>query len=206
MTRLTLLCAALVSIASAPAAAQTPLELEYEHAQAELQAAIREAAGSTRAALVLPVAALENPFVAQSVAPIVIDPESKLALEGYDPVGYFTEGEAMLGDPSFQAEYDGAMFFFASAEHRDMFAAAPEKFLPAYGGYCTETIAMGALTPASPLHWTVHGDRLYLTRSAAANDAFREKRGRSIEAANEQWALADAFRNNVNFKATERGG
>lgn len=206
MLRLSFAAAVLASAIAMPAAAQTQLELEYAKAQQELQAAIRQAAGSTRAALVLPISALENPFLAESVAPIAKDPESHLAMEGYDPVGYFSQGEAILGDPAYRAEYDGAVFFFASAEHRDMFAAAPEKYVPAFGGYCTETIAMGALTPASPLHWTVHGDRLYLTRSEAANEAFREHRGRSIEAANEHWALADAFRSNANFKATRRGG
>ena len=181
-------------------------DAEYAKAQAELQKAINDAAGSTRPAIVLPVSALENAAVAQSFTPIVKDPESNVAIEGYDPVGYFTENKAMLGDPAFRAEYEGAVFFFAKAEHRDAFLENPKKFIPAYGGYCTETIAAGALTPASPLNWTLHGDRLYLTRSPAANEAFRGRRAESIEAADQHWKQADLFRMNNNFKATNRDG
>ena len=186
--------------------AQAQPDTDYEKSRSALQAAIHEAAGSTRAAIVLPVSALENPAIAQSISSVVKDPESSLALEGYDPVGYFTEGEAMLGDPAYQAEYDGAVFYFASAEHRAMFIDNPERYAPAFGGYCTETLANGALTPASPLHWTVHGDRLYLTRSAGANKAFREHRGRSVEASDKYWMQADLFLTNANFSAVSEEG
>lgn len=190
----------------AQAQTQSAPDAEYAAAQAKLRMAIHDAAGSTRSAIVLPVSALENPVVAGSFQPVARDPETRIAIEGYDPVGYFTDNKAMLGDPAFRAEHDGAVYFFATAEHREMFLATPKKFLPAYGGYCTETIAMGSLTPASPLHWTVHGDRLYLTRSAAANKEFREHRARSLDAANEYWAAADAFRDKANIAAVRKEG
>ncbi|MEM9014112.1 MAG: YHS domain-containing (seleno)protein [Pseudomonadota bacterium] len=196
-------CAA---FSSGSAMSQADIDAEYEARKAKLQMAIVDAAGSAMTAIVLPVEALANPIAVSSFSPIVRDPESRLALEGYDPVGYFTESTAMLGDPEFQAEYDGAIFYFANAEHREMFLATPEKFAPAYGGYCTETIAAGALTPASPLHWTVHGDRLYLTRSAAANRAFQERRAQSIDAANQHWSQAELFRNNLNVEAIAKDG
>ena len=188
------------------ASAQSALDEAYEKERATLQMAIEDAAGSTRAAIVLPISALEIPAVAQSFTPVVKDPESNLAIEGYDPVGYFTAGTAMLGNPEFNAEYEGAVFYFATADHREMFLKTPERFVPAYGGYCTETVASGSLTPASPTHWTLHGDRLYLTRSAGANQSFREHRARSIEAADQYWDQASAFRMNNNFKATNRDG
>lgn len=196
----------ILSFTGAAAFAQPALDAEYEADQRALQVAIDEAAGSTRTAIILPVSALENPDLAQSISSIAKDPESGVAIEGYDPVGYFTDGRAMLGDPAYRAEYDGATFFFANATHREMFLATPERFIPAYGGYCTETLATGLLTPASPAHWTMHGDRLYLTRSGGSNNAFREHRGRSIEAADQYWAQADAFMKKINFSAIKNDG
>lgn len=170
--------------------------------EARLDPAIVEDALSKGAALVLPVSALAAPEIASSVSPIVINPETKIAMEGYDPVGYFTEGEAIRGDKAFMVEYQGAMFLFATAEHRDLFAADPERYAPAYGGYCTKTIAAGALTPASPLNWTIHGDRLFLTRSPAANEAFRAEREDIITAGDRYWADAsDAFMTGLNAAA-----
>jgi|GEM_PF-670130 len=157
---------------------------------------------SKGAALILPISALAVPEVAESVRPFVIDPESGVAMEGYDPVGYFTEGKAMKGDKKFQAEYQGAMFHFASAEHRDLFIEQPERFAPAYGGYCTQTVASGALTPASPLNWTIHGDRLFLTRSPEANEVFQSAREQAITAGDKYWADAsDAFQLGPNAAA-----
>ncbi len=201
MSSRTVLSATVFFLAAISAAvAQSPVEQDYERQQLKLQEAIVMAAGSTRAALVLPISALENPLVAKSISPIVKDPESSLAIEGYDPVGYFTEGKAMLGDPAYNAEYHGAVFYFASAEHRQMFMKTPQKYIPAYGGYCTETLAAGALTPASPVHWTIHGDRLFLTRSAKTNEVFREKRAASISAADQSWAQI-AIADNYNIRA-----
>lgn len=149
---------------------------------------------SKGAALVLPVEALTVPEVASNVTPIVINPETGIAMEGFDPVGFFNEGKAMKGDKAFMAEYQGAMFIFASAENRDLFIANPERYAPAFGGYCTKTLASGKLTPASPLNWTIHGDRLFFTRSPEANEAFRAERENVIKSGDRYWADAtDAF-------------
>ena len=58
-----------------------------------------------------------------------------LALRGYDPVAYFTEGKPVAGFKEFKHEYAGANWRFVSAGNRDLFAADPEKYAPQYGGY-----------------------------------------------------------------------
>ncbi|MEO1706429.1 MAG: hypothetical protein AAFR69_01725 [Pseudomonadota bacterium] len=45
-------------------------------------------------------------------------------------------------------------------QNRQLFVANTDRYLPAYGGYCTETLAMGSLAPASPTNWTIHANRL----------------------------------------------
>lgn len=60
-----------------------------------------------------------------------------VAIMGYDPVAYFTEGRPMKGSAKLAYEWLGTPWHFANAKHRDMFAADPTKYAPQYGGYCT---------------------------------------------------------------------
>ena len=45
--------------------------------------------------------------------------------------------------PAIKSVYKDVTFRFASAEHKKMFDAAPEKYLPQFGGYCTNGIVYG---------------------------------------------------------------
>lgn len=58
-----------------------------------------------------------------------------VAIKGYDPVAYFTEGQAVKGKKEFEYEWEDAKWWFASAAHRDLFAADPERYAPKYGGF-----------------------------------------------------------------------
>ena len=44
--------------------------------------------------------------------------EPRLAISGYDPVAYFTEGHPIAGKPEFSFEWRHSRWLFASAEHR----------------------------------------------------------------------------------------
>ncbi len=89
--------------------------------------------------------------------------EDGLAIRGYDPVAYFTEGRPVAGDAAVAAEWQGATWRFASAEHRDMFLAEPEKYAPEYGGFCAWAVAAkGKLYSTRPDNWTIHDGRLFL--------------------------------------------
>ena len=58
-----------------------------------------------------------------------------VAIRGYDPVAYHTEGRALKGKKEFSHDWNDAIWRFASAENRDLFAADPERYAPQYGGY-----------------------------------------------------------------------
>ena len=87
---------------------------------------------------------------------------SGLALQGYDPVAYFTDKQPVRGKPEFTARHEGATYRFASATNRDAFAAAPAKYAPQYGGYCAFGLASGYKAPVEPDAWTVVDGKLYL--------------------------------------------
>jgi YHS domain-containing protein len=90
-----------------------------------------------------------------------------LAIDGYDPVAYFAEQKPVKGSPEFRADFQGSTFQFASAAHRDAFAADPFKYAPQYGGYCAYGMARGYKASIDPAAFTVVSHKLYLNYSEA---------------------------------------
>lgn len=81
---------------------------------------------------------------------------------GYDPVAYFTDGKAVRGSGFHVTVADGVTYAFATAEHRKMFEANPQKYLPAYGGYCAYGLGVGKKFVADPEVWKIVEGKLYL--------------------------------------------
>ena len=109
---------------------------------------------------------------ASVITAIVTDPLSGVAIDGYDPVTYFTDPEPKPGKPDFEYYWGGVPWYFASAANRDVFIRAPEVYAPQYGGYCQMALARGYLSDGNPGIYLVRGDRLYLFYSTANRDAF----------------------------------
>jgi hypothetical protein len=85
-----------------------------------------------------------------------------VAIDGYDPVAYFTDGRPIQGDKRFTFDWSGATWRFASAAHRDLFAMEPLKYAPRYGGYCAWAVAQGKTADVDPEAWTIRSGKLYL--------------------------------------------
>ncbi len=147
---------------------------------------------NSKSSIVLPIGALDIPSVKDSFSLTANDPGTSIAIGGYDPVAYFTQQQATKGSPEFTTIYKGVTYHFASAENRELFLSSADKYAPAYGGYCTETLAAGKITPGDPTNWTIHGNRLYLTKSQKSTKQFRENRAISVLNANKNWELVEA--------------
>lgn len=109
------------------------------------------------------------------------------AIDGYDPVAYFREGRPVEGDPAFTHEWQGATWRFASAANRDAFAAAPESFAPAYGGYCAYGVSQGYTVGTDPEAWSIVDGRLYLNYSKSVQRTWEEDFSGYIRQADSQW-------------------
>jgi YHS domain-containing protein len=83
-------------------------------------------------------------------------------ISGYDPVAYFTEGKPVQGSGYHVAEFEGVTYVFANQQHRNMFEANPEKYIPAYGGYCAYGVAVGKKFVSDPEAWKIVQGKLYL--------------------------------------------
>ena len=140
--------------------------------------------GSTALAVFFGVLALGSPLLA--VEPVATT-RGNLAVKGYDPVAYFERSEAVKGDKRFSHEWNGAVWRFASAENRDLFAASPGKYAPQYGGYCAFAVSKGHTASSDPEAWMVYEGKLYLNYSKSVREKWRADLQANIAAANENW-------------------
>lgn len=110
-----------------------------------------------------------------------------LALQGYDPVAYFTEGEATPGDYKISTVYNDATYRFSSEEHKATFEANPEAYLPQYGGYCAFGAAMGFKFDGDPELWKIVDGELYLNLAKDIQERWEGDIPGYIEKADSQW-------------------
>src|SRR5688500_3164495 len=78
-----------------------------------------------------------------------------LAIDGYDPVAYFTEGRPVKGDPRFTQAHRGATYHFMSAASRDLFVKEPDRYLPQFGGFCAYAVSRNYTADTDPLAWKI---------------------------------------------------
>ncbi len=111
------------------------------------------------------------------------------AIGGTDPVAYFTDGKPVAGSDKYTFEYDDVTWKFASAEHRDEFAANPAKYAPQYGGFCAFGAAMGFKVPVVPEAWSIVDGKLYLNNSLNVQERFAQDVPGHIKNATLNWEI-----------------
>jgi len=110
-----------------------------------------------------------------------------IAIKGYDPVAYFTEGKPVLGDPDIAASLDGAVWHFTTPEHRSVFLANPRRYEPEYGGFCAYGAAQGLKTDIDPAAFSIIGGRLYLNANLDVRTLWRAQLLTAIAEADRHW-------------------
>ena len=118
---------------------------------------------------------------------IVVDPQTGLALYGYDPVAYFTGGGPRLGKPEFELTFAGAIWRFANEGNLAAFRDAPAVYTPRYGGHCAMAAARASISDGKPQIWAIRDDRLYLFFSIANRAAWQTDPDRAIGRAEANW-------------------
>lgn len=110
-----------------------------------------------------------------------------VAINGFDPVAYFTDGKPVRGNPDLSVNWQGAALHFSDTDHKAMFEADPEKYAPKYGGYCAYAVSKGATAPTDPDAWTIHEGRLYLNFSTDVRSIWREDIEGNVARADANW-------------------
>jgi YHS domain-containing protein len=112
---------------------------------------------------------------------------SNVAVGGYDPVAYFTDGRPVRGTTQHRTTHQGYEYRFASAEHLAAFRANPSRYLPQYGGYCAWAVAQGYTAAGNPQYWRIVDDRLYLNYNGEIQQRWLRDIPGFIRSANANW-------------------
>jgi hypothetical protein len=147
--------------------------------------------GPGRALVLAAVAAaglgLAGPIGAATTERVVVDRNSGLAINGFDPVAYFTDAQALPGKGEHEQVVAGAVWRFRNAGNRAAFMADPNVYMPRFEGYDPVGVARGVAVAGNPLLWIISRERLYLFYAAETRKEFADDSDRTIATADRAW-------------------
>jgi YHS domain-containing protein len=126
------------------------------------------------------------PAVAQTKTLLNLD-KSGVAIQGYDPVAFFTDNKPVKGDPAILIKRDGAIYYFASKEHKELFAKDPSKYEPVYGGYCAYGVSRNKLVEIDVDAFQIVDGKLLLQYSKGVRDDFNKDAKGNLVKAEKNW-------------------
>lgn len=133
--------------------------------------------------------------VAQAAEPVSKSRFGGVAIGGHDTVAYHElqrdpQENAVEGAKRHAVEYKGAKWYFASEQSRDRFQADPDRFSPAYNGFCANALSLGeGLVRTDGTHWEIFDDKLYLFYAAAGRERWTDGNWKTYkEAADAAWS------------------
>lgn len=118
---------------------------------------------------------------------VVVNRHTGLAIDGFDPVAYFTDAAPILGRAELEWHAGGATWRFRNEGNRVAFAAAADVYIPQFGGHDPVALSRGAITDGNPSVWLVADGRLFLFYSDEARTAFAADPQRAMAAAERNW-------------------
>jgi YHS domain-containing protein len=104
-----------------------------------------------------------------------------VAINGYDPVAYFTDNKSVMGNKKYSFKWNNAEWYFASKIHLEMFEKSPEKYAPQYGGFCAFGITKNKLVSSDPNAWSIVDGKLYLCSTKEVHKLWKEDREENIK-------------------------
>ena len=110
-----------------------------------------------------------------------------VAIKGYDPVAYYSQNRAVVGNVTLTFDWSGSIWKFANKENLQSFSKEPEKYAPAYGGFCAYGTSEKHLSPTDPNAWTIVNNKLYLNYNLKVKDLWIKDTAIRIRAANNYW-------------------
>jgi YHS domain-containing protein len=118
---------------------------------------------------------------------IVVDWHTGLAIGGYDPVAFYTDGKPVPGNVELELTYGGAVWRFCNIGNREAFAARPDVYMPRFGGYDPVGVAHGVAVAGNPAMWLITGGRLFLFYDRDRLETFRANPEGVTSAAERKW-------------------
>ena len=130
--------------------------------------------------------ALFSVFTSQTALADSIE-QATVAVSGFDVVSYQTEQGPTRGSGWFVSEYAGEIYLFANEKNKERFDKNPERYLPAYGGYCAYGVAIGKKFYTDPEAWRIVDGKLYLNLDADIQNKWLKDIPGYIKKADANW-------------------
>lgn len=125
------------------------------------------------------------PALTASVEILNAGPDN-VAIDGFDTVAYFVEGQPVKGKPEIVVRYKGRDWLFSSVDNRDKFTESPESYEPQFNCFCAIAVSEGAAAEVDFVDgWGIHDGMLFLNWSVSVKEIFLQERSERT---------ADAFR------------
>ena len=100
--------------------------------------------------------------------------ENKVAIQGYDPVAYFTQKKAVKGKKELAVTYEGVIYYFSSQANKEAFTKTPNSYEPQYGGWCAYAMgANGEKVEINPETFKIVNGKLFLFYNAYFNNTLK---------------------------------
>lgn len=109
------------------------------------------------------------------------------AINGYDPISYFTEKKAVKGNENLTFGYNDATWYFSSEENLNLFKSDPAKYSPQFGGYCALAVSKGFSGDSDPEAFEIIEGKLYLFADTDFKDKWLNQGASGIQIAMENW-------------------
>lgn len=141
-------------------------------------------------AIFLLVITLLASVMAAAAKPEIYSHRYKGAVKGVDVVAYHSlpaGAEAVKGEKEHSFEYKDATWYFANAENKALFKANPERYVPAYGGYCAFAVSHGFVTSPRPDSWKLIDGKVYLNNNKKSFQKWEDKQDEKIQKADANW-------------------
>lgn len=128
--------------------------------------------------------------------------DKALMLRGNDPVAYFTDNQAIKGNPAIKADYDGATYRFVSDEHKAMFVKNPAHYVPQYAGYCASGAPYALKAVIGADTFAIVDDKLYVYGSPRSRQGWMLDYRENIKLGDAYWEseVKDAYSRIQNVK------
>ncbi len=96
------------------------------------------------------------------------------AIQGYDPIAYFSQSKAVKGNKSYAVFYQGVTYYFSSPENKEIFKKTPAAYEPQYGGWCAYAMGnTGDKVEIDPGTFKILNGKLYLFYNKFFNNTLK---------------------------------
>ena len=118
---------------------------------------------------------------------LIAGPQFVVALQGYDAVAYFADGEPAKGEFLHSVYWNGATWLFTTEENQQRFRRNPSAYAPQFDGYCALAASLGYKAPGDALAWKIVDGKLYLNFNADAARIWNQDVPGNIRKGEQNW-------------------